>query len=55
MHGQPWRQWLKDVAYKDRIPEFLSVLEGIGQDQDFTLQDLQERFSNPLLDELLFE
>jgi hypothetical protein len=43
------------VSYKDEIPQFMGVLEGIGYKQNFTLGDLQDTFSNPLLDEIFFE
>ena len=55
MQGQSWSQWLKKVSYEDQIPEFLAMLGEIGQEQNFTVQDLQRRFSNPLLDEIFFE
>jgi hypothetical protein len=54
-HGQPWREYLKTVSYKDAIPRFMGVLDGIGSKQNFTLKDLQNTFSNPLLDEIFFE
>jgi hypothetical protein len=52
--GIPWKQYLKEVSYKDEIPQFLSVLEEIGEEQGFTLQDMQDRFSNPLLNDIFF-
>lgn len=55
MQGQSWRQRLKTVSYKDQIPEFLAVLGEIGEEQGFTVEDLQKRFSNPLLDEIFFD
>ncbi|KAA8896395.1 hypothetical protein FN846DRAFT_900289 [Sphaerosporella brunnea] len=55
VRGQPWRQFLKEVSYKDEIPQFMSVLQGIGAKQNFTLADLKSRFSNPLLDEVFFD
>jgi len=44
--------YLKNVAYKDRLPEFKAGLQAIATEQGFTLQDLQDRFSNPLFDQL---
>lgn len=52
--GKPWKQYLKEVSYKDEIPQFLGVLEEIGEEQGFTLEDMQNRFSNPLLDDIFF-
>lgn len=45
---------LKTVAYKDQIPEFTSTLAEIGKEQGWTLQDIQNRFSNPVLDAMIF-
>ncbi|XMA19599.1 hypothetical protein WAI453_012390 [Rhynchosporium graminicola] len=55
MRGKPSRQYLKEVAYKDEIPEFKKVLGEIGQGQGWSLDDLQKRFSNHLLDSLIFQ
>lgn len=52
--GMPWRQYLKEVSFRDEIPEFMNVLESIGESQGFTVQDMQDRFSNPLLDDIFF-
>ncbi|KAE8447628.1 hypothetical protein EG329_010599 [Mollisiaceae sp. DMI_Dod_QoI] len=54
MRGLPARQYLKEHAYKDAIPEFKSVLTDIGRGQGWELKDLQNRFSNELWDYLVF-
>lgn len=46
---------LKGVAYKDAIPKFMNTMKSIGSEQDWTLDDLKQRFSNPLLDSVFFE
>lgn len=45
-------QYLKEVAYKDRLPEFGSRLQAIAQAGGYTLADIQRMFSNPLLDNI---
>lgn len=45
---------LKSVAYKDAIPKFMHTMESIGSEQNWTLDDLKQRFSNPLLDSMFF-
>lgn len=50
MRGLPARQYLKEHAYKDAIPEFKSVLADIGKGQGWELKDIQARFSNELWD-----
>lgn len=47
--------YLKTVAYKDDIPNFMSALASIGKQQGWTLEDIKGRFSNPLLDSVFFE
>ncbi|KAG0134130.1 hypothetical protein HOY82DRAFT_638395 [Tuber indicum] len=54
VHGKPWKQYLKETSYKDEIPAFKAVLAQIGKAQGWTLQDLANRFSVPLLDYLFF-
>ncbi|KAI5776549.1 hypothetical protein EDC01DRAFT_720032 [Geopyxis carbonaria] len=54
VRGQPWREYLREVSYKDEIPRFKAVLAEIGAEQGWALEDLQRRFSNPLLDEIFF-
>jgi hypothetical protein len=54
LRGKPARQYLKEVAYKDAIPRFRSVLEKIGRSQGWGLQDIQERFSNELWDYMIY-
>lgn len=52
--GVDMLQHLKSVAYKDAIPKFMHTMESIGSEQDWTLDDLKQRFSNPLLDSVFF-
>ena len=54
MGGMPARQYLKTVAYQDRIVEFKNRLTEIGRSQGWELVDLQNRFSNELWDEIVF-
>jgi hypothetical protein len=54
MRGIPARQYLKEEAYKDAIPEFKSVLTEIGKAQGWELKDIQERFSNELWDYIIY-
>jgi hypothetical protein len=53
--GQEARKYLKEVAYKDQIPEFRDAIEAIGKQQGWTLKQLKNRFSNELWDNLVFE
>lgn len=46
---------MKTVSYKDEIVEFKKILSKIGGVQGWTLDDVRERFSNPLLDYIYFE
>ena len=45
---------MKETAYKDEIVWFKEQLADIGQSQGWTLDDLQERFSNKLWDEIIY-
>jgi len=49
-----WRTYMKEVAYKDAIPEFLNIVEDIGSAQNWTLEATQSRFSCQLLDDIIF-
>ncbi|RGP81448.1 xylitol oxidase [Fusarium longipes] len=53
--GKPWIQRLKSVDYRDERQEFLRILDEIGKESGWTLQDLQARFSNELFDEFFFD
>ncbi|KAK8034257.1 hypothetical protein PG993_009252 [Apiospora rasikravindrae] len=53
--GMDARKFLKTVAYKDQIPKFREALAEIGKGQGWTLEELKNRFSNELWDELIFE
>src|SRR5262249_13590988 len=48
-------QYLRRVAYKDRIPEFKATVESVCQAGGYRLDDLRQRFSNPLLNDVLEE
>lgn len=52
--GVDMKTHLKTVAYKDQIPSFMSTLGSIGKEQGWTIEDIKGRFSNPLLDSVLF-
>jgi len=54
VRGTPWKQYLKETSYKGEIPAFKAVLARIGEAQGWTVQDLKDRFSAPLLDDLFF-
>jgi len=54
MRGKPAREYLKEVAYKDAIPEFKKTLSNIGEGQGWALEDLKKRFSNELWDYMVF-
>jgi len=54
VRGTPWKRYLKETSYKGGMPAFKAVLARIGEEQGWTVQDLQERFSAPLLDDLFF-
>ncbi|KAJ4247499.1 hypothetical protein NW762_013176 [Fusarium torreyae] len=53
--GKPWIERLKSVDYKDEKQEFLQTLADIGKDANWSLQDLQARFSNDLFDKFFFD
>lgn len=53
--GKPWLQKLKEEDYKDERQEFLQILTEIGKGANWTLQDLKDRFSNDLFDQLFFD
>ena len=54
MQGMSARQYLKTVAFKERIAEFKATLAEIGKQQGWQLEDLQKRFSNELWDDIVF-
>lgn len=53
--GKEARTYLKEVAYKDQIPEFRSRLETIGLEQGWTLAQLRQRYSNDLWDKMIYD
>ncbi|GAB1522219.1 hypothetical protein RhiTH_005331 [Rhizoctonia solani] len=54
VRGQSIEQYLKEVAYKDAIPEFRAMLEKIATAQGTTVVEMRDRFGNPLLERLIF-
>lgn len=53
--GLEARRYLKEVAYKEQIPQFREALREIGRVQGWTLEQLKGRYSNELWDKLVFE
>ncbi|KAI5778452.1 hypothetical protein EDC01DRAFT_345122 [Geopyxis carbonaria] len=49
------KKWLKDVSYKDAIPEFRRVVGEIGQGQGWTVEETGERFGNGFWEEMLLK
>lgn len=47
-------EWIRKVAYKNEIPEFMRILKRIGDAAGFTLSDLRERFGNAMLDNIFW-
>ena len=54
MNDMPAARYLRDVSYKVEIAEFKEVIQRIGKRQGWELKDLQQRFSNKVLDEMIF-
>ncbi|GME42994.1 putative FAD-binding type 2 protein [Neofusicoccum parvum] len=50
----PARRFLREVAYKDAIPEFVAALAEIGGAQGWGVEEVRERFSNEMWDEVVF-
>ncbi|PQE27132.1 substrate-binding domain cholesterol oxidase protein [Rutstroemia sp. NJR-2017a WRK4] len=55
IRGREAKEYLREVAYKERIEEFRGVLGEIGKGQGWGLGDLKSRFSNELWDYMVFE
>lgn len=53
--GNEALKYLKNVAYFSQIAEFRTALQKIGQPHGWGLDELQSRFSNELLDKLIFD
>jgi FAD/FMN-containing dehydrogenase len=53
LRGLDMEQYLREVAYRDRIPEFEARLAAIARAGGHTLADVWRTFSNPLLDRIL--
>jgi hypothetical protein len=51
--GVPANEYLRKIAYRDRLPEFAAGLGAIASAGGYTLAEARSRFSNPLLDQLL--
>lgn len=47
-------QHMKDTAYKNEIVMFKEHLANIGKNQGWTLDELQQRFSNKLWDDIIY-
>ena len=47
-------EWMRKIAYKSEIPEFLGQLKRIGVQAGFTLDDLRARFGNELLESIFW-
>ena len=54
MRGMPAKEYLKTVAYKDKIPQFKATLADIGKSQGWELEDIHKRFSNELWDYMIY-
>jgi hypothetical protein len=54
-NGQDARKYLKEVAYKHQIPEFRNTLGQIGLQHGWTLEQLKQRFSNEMWDQMVYE
>ncbi|KAL7270660.1 hypothetical protein RUND412_006626 [Rhizina undulata] len=52
--GRSFKDHIKEVLYEQEIPKFKNSLAEIGAKQNWTLDDIQARFSNPLLDYIYF-
>ena len=52
LRGNPIEDYLPTVAYQPRLPEFRQGLLSVAGAGNYTLSDMQARFSNPLLDKL---
>jgi hypothetical protein len=50
--GMTVNEYLKEVAYKERIPEFKAGLQTIAKAGGYTFADLNRVFSNPLLNDI---
>jgi len=50
--GRPVIEYLKQVAYVDRLPEFRAALAAVAAAGGYTLADVRARFSNALLDDV---
>ena len=48
------RAYLRTQSYRDPIIEFKQTLEDIGRRQEWTLKDIQARFSNEMWDQIVY-
>ncbi|KAL0931490.1 uncharacterized protein CTRU02_214225 [Colletotrichum truncatum] len=55
VNGKPWIEKMKNEDYKDEIQEFLTVMSEVGKEAGWTLDDLQNRFSNNLFNDVFFD
>jgi len=54
VNGKRWIHKLKNEDYKKEIEEFKTILTKIGERDNWTLKDIQKRFSNDMYDELIY-
>lgn len=47
-------EWFRKVGYKDEIPLFMDALKKIGENADFTVEDLRARFVNQYLESIFW-
>ncbi len=55
VRGQPVVDYLRDVAFKEQIADFKRTVSAMGKMQGWTLNELQQRFSNPVWDQIIFK
>lgn len=49
----PMREYLKYIAYKEQIPKFIQQIQSICKHGGYQFEDILQRFSNPLLADLM--
>ena len=48
------RRYLREESYREPIVEFKKTLEDIGRTQNWSLRDIQARFSNEMWDQIIY-
>lgn len=51
----PMREYLKTIAYKNQINDFIVQLSSICKQGGYDIQDIKDRFSNAFLDDLFYK